>query len=420
MSALSGLLVDVRPLRQSPTFRRLWAGNFISGFGTTMAAFTISWVVWERTHSAAAVGLIGLAQLVPMVVFTLLGGHWADRYDRRRLIIAVRVAQVVAAAVLAALVILTAHAVWPLFALIAVESALSSIGQPVTQTFIASIVDDDQRAAAYAINHTSGQVTMLLGPLAAGLALAAWGPAWCMVFDAASFLASVYGVWGLPRLGRPESGDAPASAARQIAAGVRFVARTPIVAALLLADLNATVLAMPVALFPVLNSQRFGGSPVTLGLLLPALGLGGVLAGFLSGRITSARRQGVVMIVASGVWGAAIAGAGLVPWLPAVLVLLAITGAADVASVVSRSAIIQSVTPDAYRGRVNSLDFLVGAGGPKLGDIRAGLVADASSAAFSMFVGGAVSAALAVVIAAAVPSLRRYRASAGPLRAKLR
>ncbi|GAA4161792.1 MFS transporter [Gryllotalpicola daejeonensis] len=414
---LSTLLVDVRPLRQSAAFRRLWAGNAISGFGGTMASFTISWVVWDRTHSAIALGAIGLAQLVPMIVFTLLGGHWGDRYDRRRLIIAVRWAQVAASAALSVVVITTTHQVIWLYPLIAVQTALVSINQPVTQTMIGSLLDGEVRAAAFALNHSTGQLNVLIGPLLGGIALALWGPDWALIFDAASFLAAVYGVFGLPSGGRAAdetgsgaSAETPPTAVSQIAAGIRFVMRTPIVAALLLADLNATVLAMPVALFPVLNSERFGGSPATLGLLTPALGLGGLLAGFLSGRITRARRQGLVMVVASAVWGAAIAGAGLVPNLAAVLVLLALTGAADVASVVSRATIIQSVTPDAFRGRVNSLDFLVGAGGPKLGDLRAGLVADVSSGWFSMAIGGAVSAVLAVVIAASVPSLRRYRA----------
>jgi MFS family permease len=302
--------------------------------------------------------------------------------------------------------------VW-LYPLIAVQSALVSVSQPVTQTFIAALLGGERRAAAMAVNHTTGQLNMLLGPLVGGIALTWWGPDGALVFNALSFLGALYGVFGLPRLGTGSGHQDSRGAIAQIGAGIRFAARTPIIAALLLADLNATVLAMPVALFPVLNSERFGGSPATLGLLTPALGLGGVLAGFLSGRITRARRQGIVMVAASAVWGGAIALAGLSPWLPAVLALLAVAGAADVASVVSRATMIQAATPDEFRGRVNGLDYLVGAGGPKLGDIRAGLVADATSGWFSLFAGGALSAVLAVAIAASVPSLRRYRATAG-------
>jgi len=415
---LSSLLVDVRPLRESAAFRRLWVGNAISGLGATMAGFTLNWVVWSRTHSAAAVGLIGLAQLVPMLVFTLLGGHWADRYDRRRLVIVTRWAQLAVSVALAVAVITTTRQVAWLFPLIAVQSALTSVSQPVTQAFIGTVLGGERRSAALALNHSTGQLNMLLGPLVGGVTVAWWGPAGALIFNSLSFLAAIYGAFGLPRVGGTDAGAGGSSAGdaarplAQIAAGIRFVTRTPIVAALLLADLNAMVLAMPVALFPVLNSERFGGSPATLGLLTPAIGLGGVLAGFFSGRITRARRQGAVMVVASAVWGGAVAAAGIAPGLAAVLALLGVAGAADVASVVSRATIIQTVTPDEFRGRVSSLDFLVGAGGPRLGDLRAGFVAQLTSGWFSMAVGGALSAALALVLAAAVPSLRRYRADA--------
>lgn len=417
---LSSVLVDLRPLRQNVAFRRLWVGNSISGIGSAMAAFTVTWLVWSRTHSAAAVGLIGLAQLVPMLVFTLLGGHWADHYDRRRLIIAVRWAQLAAAIAMTIVALTTRHAVWGFYGLIALESALGSISQPVSQAFVATLLSGELRSAGLALNHTAGQVMMLLGPLVAGVVVAAAGPGWTLVFNSLSFGAAIYGVFRLPRLGRPgalDGGDAAgvdtAAPLARIAAGIRFVTRTPIIAALLLADLNAMALAMPLALFPVLNSERFGGSPATLGLLAPAVGMGGLLAGLFSGRITRAKRQGFVMVIASAVWGLGVMGAGLVANLPGVLVLLAVAGAADVASVVSRATIIQSVTPDAYRGRVSALDFLVGAGGPKLGDLRGGFVAEFTSGWFSMAIGGAVSAALALVIAASVPSLRRYRADAG-------
>jgi MFS family permease len=412
---LASVFVDLRPLRQSAPFRRLWFGNFVSGVGGTMANFTVIWLIWSRTHSAVAVGLIGVAQLVPMIVFTLLGGHWADRYDRRTLVIIVRWAQLAAAAAMTITALTTTHAVWGFYVVIACESALGSISQPVTQAFIATLLTGEVRSAALALNHTTGQLTVLIGPLVAGFVVAGFGPVWTLVFNTLSFAAAIYGVFGLPRLGRPapeelEAGaDAPSMLA-QIGAGIRFVTKTPIIAALLLADLNAMVIAMPYALYPVLNAERFGGSPVTLGMLGPAFGLGGVLMGFLSGRITRARRQGLVMVVASAAWGVAVCAGGLIPSFAGVLAAMAIAGAADVASVVSRTSIIQAVTPDAYRGRVSALDFLVGAGGPQLGNLRAGAVAQLTSGWFSMALGGAVSAVLAVVIALSVPALRRYRA----------
>ncbi|MCM0622855.1 MFS transporter [Nocardioides bruguierae] len=408
-STRTSSLLDVRPLRESGAFRRLWIGDVISGLGQTMGAFTVAWLVWERTHSATAVSLIGMAQLVPMVVFTLLGGSWADRYDRRTLLVAVRWAQLGVASGLL-LVVTFADAVAALFPLIALQSALGSVGNPVSRASVATLLTGDRLAAGLALSHTAFQMSMLLGPLIGGILVATQGVAFTLALDALAFLAAIHGARGLPRLGRPkQTGLTTDGAFSDITAGVQFVARTPILAAVLLADLSATVFAMPLALFPVLNDERFGGSPATLGLFVPALGLGGIAAGVFSGRITRASRQGLLAVAASIVWGAALCLVGLTPWLWVALALLAVAGAADVAAVVCRGTIVQSATPDEFRGRVSSLDFLVGAGGPKLGDLRAGLVSDATSGAFSMAIGGAAATAMAVLIAARTPSLRGYR-----------
>ncbi len=146
--------------------------------------------------------------------------------------------------------------------------------------------------------------------------------------------------------------------------------------------------------------------------MLPAMGLGGILAGVLSGRLTRQARQGVVMIVCCAVWGVGMALFGLSGGLPLALLGLMLAGAADTGTVVSRGVIVQRATPDALRGRMNSLDFLVGAGGPSLGDLRAGLVASATSGAFSAFSGGLACVVGAGVIAAAVPALRSWRSDA--------
>jgi MFS family permease len=146
--------------------------------------------------------------------------------------------------------------------------------------------------------------------------------------------------------------------------------------------------------------------------MLPAIGLGGILAGVFSGRITRQPRQGAVMVVCCAVWGAGMALFGLGGWLPLALLGLVIAGAADTGTVVSRGTIVQRATPDALRGRMNSLDFLVGAGGPSLGDLRAGLVASATSGAISAVSGGLACVVGAAVIGAAIPSLPSWRADA--------
>ncbi|MBW0106218.1 MFS transporter, partial [Pseudonocardia sp. KRD291] len=174
-------------------------------------------------------------------------------------------------------------------------------------------------------------------------------------------------------------------------------------------DLAATVLAMPVALFPVLNQERFGGDPRTLGLFLSAIAVGGLLAGVTSGPVTRAARPGLVGLVTAGVWGLALAGFGLVSGLVPTLAFLAVAGAADTISVISRGALVQLATPDPFRGRVTSVEYVVGAGGPGIGDARAGAVAGLFSASTAAVSGGLACVAVVAGLAVASPALRRWR-----------
>ena len=404
------LFLDVRPLRTSPAFRRLWIGTLLSGLGSQVSSFALLYYVWTISHNAALLGLVGLAQLVPLVVFSLIGGHLADRIDRRRLVLLTRCGQVVAAAAMAAVVISGTHQLVILFALIVVQGALNSLGAPASRAFIPRLLGDELVAAGYALNNIGMQVLLLGSPVLAGLAIAAWGVDGCFVLDAATFFAAIYGVFGLPAM--PPEPNADGKDDRSVIGGLRLVFRTPILIGAFLADLNATVLAMPVAMFPVINSEKFGGSPATLGLFLPALALGGVLVGTLSGRITRSRRPGILMLIGGFVWAVALASFAAINVFWVAIPFLAIAGAADSVSVIARGTIVQRVTPDAYRGRVNAVDFVVGAGGPQLGNIRAGLVAAVTSGSESMILGGIAAAIGAVVLTIANPSTRRFRLDA--------
>lgn len=191
--------------------------------------------------------------------------------------------------------------------------------------------------------------------------------------------------------------------------GWRFVATRPALRGAVATDLAATVLAMPVALFPVLNAQRFGGDPRTLGLFLSAIAAGGTTAILASGAVTRARRPGAVLLVAAGTWGAALAGFGAVHALAPTLACLALAGAADTVAVISRGTVVQLATPGDHLGRVSSVEHVVGAAGPGVGDARAGAVAALTSASASAVTGGLACLAVVVVLAVTSPDLRRWQ-----------
>jgi MFS family permease len=246
---------------------------------------------------------------------------------------------------------------------------------------------------------------MLLGPAAAGALTAAVGLPWCFAFDALTFTAALIGLSGLPAGLTRTEGRAGFAAVR---AGISYAARTPQVRGALLADLAATLFAMPVALFPVINAEHFGGRPAVLGLFTTAIAVGGVTASILSGLATRRRRPGIVLLICGSVWAVSLGLAGVVTHLWTVLALLACAGAADTWAVVSRGTVVQTVTPDAYRGRVSSLEYVAGVAGPELGNLRAGLLAAATSGGAALAIGGLTGLAATALIAATTPALRKF------------
>jgi len=403
------LLADIRPLQESPAFRRLWATTSLSSIGGMMTSFALTLQVYELTRSSAAVGAIGLAQAVPVLAVGLLGGSFADAVDRRKLTLLTSGCLAAVSAAFAAQAFLGLGQVWLLYALAAVQAGLQAIDIPARRTFLPRLVPADRVAAGVALSQLSGYVSVLLGPVLAGVLTAAAGLRMCYLIDTLSFGAALYGLARLPAMAPGRSADRPGP--RAVAEGLRFIRHHRVLAAAFLADIDAMVFGLPVALFPALNAARFGGAPQTLGLLTAALAAGGLLGSALSGPAARVSRQGRAMLVTVSVWGAAIAGFGLARTLWLALLMLAIGGAADTTSVIFRGTIVQVATPDEFRGRVTSVDYVVGSGVPRLGNFEAGVVASLTTPVISAVSGGLATILGALVLRLAVPALARYDAS---------
>lgn len=404
---VTAALIDLGPLRSSPVFRRYWIGRTLSGFGSQMTLVAVMFQVWEQTRSAVWTGAVGLCQALPIVVFGLFAGALADHADRRRLYLITTAGLTVTSALLAVQGLLGGMPVAGVLGLIVVQSCFGAVGGPVARTFLPHLLSRAERGAGLALNHISFQASMLVGPALGGLVLGWLGVGGCYLVDTVTFLAAIYGVVGLPRL--PAAGERLGSSLRAVGEGLQFLGGNPGVRGALLTDLAATLLAMPISLFPLVNDARFDGNPRTLGLFLSAIAVGGVVASVLSGLYTRWGRPGVVMVGASIGWGLAIAAFGLVgsPWLG--LGCLVVAGAADTVAVVSRGTVVQLHTPDALMGRVAAAEQIVGQAGPDLGNLRAGLVAGAFSGPVALVTGGVLCAA---AVAAIAGTNRATRASA--------
>jgi MFS family permease len=404
------LLADIGPLRGCAPFRRLWAGTTLSGLGSALTMFAVPLQVYDITRSAFAVGAIGIAQVVPTIAIGLLGGSLADAMDRRKLVFAVGCCSAGVSGALAAQAFAGLRVISLLYALVAAQASLTAISAPARQSFIPGLLPAEQLQAGMALNRLSFQIMLAVGPALAGLitAIPSLGLRACYLVDAVSFAASLYGVATLPALPRRAITARPG--AQAVAEGVRFILRSPVLAGAFLADLNATVFGLPIALFPAINAERFGGNPGTLGLFTAAIGAGGLVSVAFSGPIRHVVRQGLAMLYAVAIWGAAFAGFAAVRVLWLTLVLLAIAGAADTFTVVFRGTIVQLATPDRLRGRVTAADYVVGAGGSQLGNVEAGALGSLTSPTISAFTGGLATIAGAVIIGIALPAFLRHRA----------
>jgi MFS family permease len=403
--ALRHAFVDIGPLRTVPVYRRLWFGQTASGFGSQMTLIAVLFQVWEQTGSAVWTGAVGMAKALPLMVFGLFAGSLVDRHDRRRLYLVAMSGQAACSVLLAVQAFFLDLPVLGLLGIVAVQAGFGAAGAPAARTFLPRLLAPEQLATGLALTRIGFQGAMLAGPALGGLILGFWGVGVCYTVDAVTFCAALWGVVGLPAT-TPQGGR---PGVRGVLDGLAFLVRAPMVRAALLTDLAATVLSMPIGLFPLLNAERFGNDPRTLGLFLSAIAVGGVIASVLSGIFTRQRRQGVVMLVGATAWGVALATFALVPdpWLG--LTCLVVAGAADTVTVVARSTIIQLNTPDEMLGRVTAAEGIVGQGGPEVGNLRGGLVAAATSGTFALVSGGVACVALVAAIAASTPGLRRFR-----------
>ncbi|MGV9451247.1 MFS transporter [Streptomyces sp. NPDC003635] len=402
--SLARTFVDVRPLRTSPVFRRLLIGRTASILGSFMTVVTVMYQVWDLTHSAVWSGAVGLAQALPLVVVGLFAGSWVDRGDRRRIFLVATVGQAVCSLLLAVQGFTGGVPVPGILALVAASSCFGAVGGPAAGVFVPRLLPKEQVAAGLALNQVTAQAMMLLGPALGGLFLGWFGIGVCYLIDAVSFGLSFYGAFGLPAL--PPEGEKSKPGLHGVLDGLRFLGGHRVVRGALITDLAATLLAMPMSLFPLINEERFGGSPRTLGLFLSAVAVGGVTATALSGWVTRLARPGAVMLCGAAAWGGALALFGLTTNAWAGLGLLAVAGAADSVSVLSRTTIVQTRTPDALLGRVTAAEAIVGQAGPHLGNLRGGVVAGWTSGPTALVTGGLLCVLAVAYVATSTPELR--------------
>ncbi len=412
------LLADTRPLA-NPHFKRLWLANIVTVIGAQLTVVAVPAQIYAMTGSSAYVGLTGVFGLVPLVVFGLWGGALADAFDRRLLLMITTTGLILTAAGFWLQAALGAEDVWLLLTLFSVQQAFFAVNQPTRSALLPRLLEPELLPAANSLNTTVMQAGGIAGPLVGGALIPLVGYSWLYLLDTITLFATLGAVVGLPAL--PVIGASVTPGIRAVVDGFRYLRTQPVLMMSFGIDLIAMVFGMPRALFPEMAHLDFGGPSeggLAFALLFAAIPLGAVIGGVLSGWVSHVERQGLAVVIAIVVWGLAMVGFGvsamLAPLAPSVMLgvavlMLAIGGAADMASSAFRMSMLQSAAADEVRGRLQGIFIVVVAGGPRIADVAHGATAAATGAAVAAAGGGVLVVVFTVLAALAVPAFVRYR-----------
>lgn len=416
--ALREHLADTRPLHV-PHFRRLWTANIVTMVGAQLTVVSVPAQIFALTRSSAYVGLTGVFGLVPLVVFGLYGGALADVFDRRRLLLFSTCGLIATSALFFVQAALSLRSVWVVLVIFAVQQAFFAINQPTRSALLPRIVPPDQLPAANSLNMTVLQFGAIAGPLIGGALIPVLGFSWLYLTDTLCLFATLWAVVLLPSL--PPEGVRGRAGLRSVVEGLSYLRGHPVLLMSFLVDIIAMVFGMPRALFPQIAHQSFGG-PVDGGLafalLFAGIPAGAVLGGVFSGWVSRISRQGLAVVAAIVVWGAAMVlfgvAAGLAhgrtgAFLGLALLGLVVGGAADMASAAFRSTMLQEAASDAVRGRLQGVFIVVVAGGPRIADVVHGGAAALVGTGAAAAGGGVLVVTLVIAAALALPVFVRYR-----------
>jgi MFS family permease len=404
--------MDLTPLRHRD-FRLLWTGELLSETGSNITLVAVYIQVYRLTGSALAVGAIGLVQLIPLMVGALFGGPLIDRHDRRRLLLIGQIVQAGGSAVLLGAALMDPTPVVLVYVGAALIAGLSGFSLATRSAMTPALVPTDRLPSALALNQAMWTTAQIVGPAIGGIIVAGLGLGWAYAIDVVSFAATITAVVLMrphPPLETPEGADGDLGGWQRLADGFRFLRGRRVLQSTFIVDLIAMIFGMPRSLFPILAATQFHAGAETVGLLFSAVSAGGLLGALTSGWVHRVTRQGLAIIVAITIWGVSIAAFGLSgDVLVLALACLAVAGGADVVSAVFRSTILQDTVPDDLRGRLSGIHITVVAGGPRIGDAEAGLVAAVFTPTISVVSGGVMCVAGVGLLALLVPEFARYR-----------
>lgn len=399
------MFLDITPLKISRDYRLLFIGQLISFFGTMMTFIVVPVQMYQLTESNLMVGLIGVAEFVPMFFLAFVGGAFADSLDRRRILRMTEVGQLITTFILLGNALLPNPQIWVLFVAVGIHAGLAGLQRPSFEALIPKIVPLEHMSAVAALNSLRAEFGFILSPIVGGFIIAVYGASLAYFIDSLTFIASLIAVWMIKAVPPPTNADRPNF--KSIKNGFRYAVGRQDLLGTYLIDINAMFFGMPKALFPALAFSL--GMAAYVGWFYSAIAVGALIATFTSGWTKYVYRHGLMVALAAGGWGIAIIFFGLTANnLYFALFFLAVAGFFDMYSGIFRQTMWNQSVPEKFRGRLAGLEMISFLTGPMLGDAESGVVAYFTDVKTSIISGGVLAVVGTIILALLLPKFISY------------
>lgn len=399
------MFINTAPLRKYRDYRLLFFGQLISFLGSMVSYVAVPYQVYELTKDNAIVGMIGIAQLVPVLIFGILGGTYADRMNRRKLLL---VSEILMCILVAALTINSWQekpSVTAIFVIVAVMQAVMGFHRPAMEALTQVLVEAKDYSAIGALGSFRYSFGAIIGPALAGMIIAGFGVRGAYLFDVISFSGALICIFLIRKIPNPAPSEkSPWNDAKE---GFRFAISKPELVGTYVIDIVAMAFAFPVALFPAM-SENWGGATAA-GILFSGMATGSLVMTLLSGWTGKVKHHGRGVVISAALWAVFMIGVGFAPSLWIAFGFLALAGAADMMSGLFRGVIWNESVPNTLRGRLSGIEMISYMSGPLIGNARAGWMAAKYSVSFSLYAGGVVCLIAVVFTALFLPKFWKYQ-----------
>lgn len=401
-------LLSRYPALASRDYTLQWIGQFVSNAGTQMQTVALSWQLYEMTGSPFVLALLGATRIVPIIIFSLIGGAIVDAHNRKKILYVTQISQAILAALQGILTVSGLANPVNLLAINAFLIAIYSLDGPARAAFLPSLVKREHYGNAVSLNIIGYNISTVAGPAVAGFVIAYSGVAIVYYIDAVSYLVLFFAIFWMKAHGKIEGARQPVSIA-SVTEGIRFVTSKTLIWSTMLLDFFATLFAEATILLPVFAKDILHIGPELLGFLYAAPFIGATIVGFIAGFVGKSIHTGKVLLISVATYAVGTILFGISTNYFLSLAALVLVGAGDGMGAIIRNIIRQLATPDYIRGRMVAINQIFYTGGPRLGEVEAGIVAGFFGAPLSVVIGGIGTLLVVLIVGLKIPALRTYK-----------